>query len=712
MCWAVLLLAEKHSQLVGQQTQGQEQPNIILINLDDADMQLLSPENMEVYFPNLSRFAKQGLQLGNFHVTTPLCGPSRASLFTAKYAHRTGIRTNDPTVDRSNGFDGGMEAYCQRGFHEDDLSTWMKDAGYRTMMIGKFLHSETVDIVPPGWDDFFASRGANYFGTARFTNEHVATGQSFLEPLERYRTVQEREEALMLIDQHRERQDDQPFFLYLAPLAPHQHAPGSDQGMVEEQYKELWPHALMPMSEDYQEHDFSDKSTAIRDLPLMSDRQVSQLIPRYRQRLLSLKSIDDTFAALWSCLEKHELLDSTFLFLTSDNGFSNGQHRMIGKGDAFNRSTHVPTYVLGPGVPGGVRADHLLAHIDLAPTLVDLAGGDIPADLDGKPFTPLLLEPQAHDEREWREAILIENWESRTLQSRSFNTGGLALRFFNSVYVEWADGTPEFYDLEKDPWQVENQWNALPESRQTALHQQLLSFRQQPTDPITTVAQPFRMNQLHSRLQPIQGMAESAGGISGVRVLIWRLDDYRYWDGNHWQLNPTVLEAEVTNPGQTLTTWRYSPVPTVEAPDTLLGIQATACDSHGNMDPDPPWVVFRLDHTRPFAEILKPEGADEALEEFRISGIAWDEAAVDHLRIVIRDRGNGAYWSGQGWVAEWCWFQVPVRRSGRWNFHDPNLTGSFYVSVRAVDTSGNVQSPPESIRLRVTPPPEMASDQR
>lgn len=669
-------------------------PNIILINLDDADVGMLSPESMADHFPNLNRFATQGLQFKNFHVTTPLCGPSRAALFTARYAHNTGIKTNDPLSARSNGFAGGMVDYGAMGFHQNDISTWMQNAGYRTMMVGKYLHGDTVDIVPEGWDDFYSSRGASYFGTARFTNEENPGGLGYLEPLTTYRTTQEGGESIDLIDRHVKRGSEKPFFLYLAPLAPHNHTPHDPLGMVEDRYKNDWSNMQMPLTPDVQESDFSDKSTAIRELTLLPERQAKQLNPRHRDRMLSMKSVDDMFAELIKKLEEHEILDQTFIILTSDNGFSNGHHRMIGKGDGFNRSTHVPTYILGPGIHPGSATDRLIAHIDLAPTVVDLAGGEPPQGIDGKSFAAAIRNPEEFDTQPFRDAVLIENWETRTLHSGDFNTASAALRFDDSVYVEWANGSPEYYDLKSDPNQIENQYDDLPESRKIELQQALLEKRNTLTTTDTTLSHPFQMNEIHGTREPFRGMAESGSGIDSVFVTVRRLHDQKYWNGETWQWQPSRLPATVTNPGQSMTTWTCETQLANYHPDDLFEVTAVAYDVHGISDPQPAWVVFRMDHSQPTSEILAPETDKMTIDSFGIKGTTADEDAVDHVRLVIRNRGNGKYWTGTDWTNKWTSIEHPVRRSGRWNYRIPNAIGNFYVSVRAVDPSGNVQSPP------------------
>ena len=106
---------------------GAQKPNIVLINLDDADSELMIDSNLAGRYPNLNRLAQSGLRFTNLHVTTPICGPSRACFLRCQYAHHTGIRINNPSSSKSNGFGGGMRTYLDAGYFDDDLSIWMKD---------------------------------------------------------------------------------------------------------------------------------------------------------------------------------------------------------------------------------------------------------------------------------------------------------------------------------------------------------------------------------------------------------------------------------------------------------------------------------------------------------------------------------------------------------------------------------------------------------
>ncbi len=696
-CWLVLAV------VAAGELAAQSKPNIILINLDDADGELLSPDNLTVYFPNLRRFADEGIRFTNFHVTTPLCGPSRASLLRGQYAHTTGIRTNGssgPFASLSNGFNGGMAAYGSMGYHENDISSWMKAAGYRTMMVGKFLHSNSVDIVPSGWDDFHASRGSKYFGTWRFTNRFQPQGQGYANPANVYRTAQESLEVLELIDEHMARDNNQPFFLYCAPFAPHLPTPNTG-GMVDPKYQQWWPNALMPLSAAVNEWDFTDKSTAIRHIPALTIGQSNTINQIYRDRLRSVRSVDDMFAALYARLFQYGLQNNTWIFLTSDNGFANGHHRLIGKADCFDQSTHVPTYVIGPGVAAGSQSNHLLAHIDLAPTIGQLAGANVPALVDGKSFVPLLYQPQNFDQRTWRDAIVIENWESRNSYGGvRYNTASVALRMYDSVYSEWADGSQEFYDLANDPHQVNNAYQWLPDEEKQLLAGYMRSLWSVPGPPETTITEPYDPNVLVNKKLPLRGMAEDDSGVSRVRLAIVRFSDWHYWNGVDWQPARVLVNAELTNPGQQLTTWSYSAIPRGQPNNDMIGLWARAYDDSGNFDRSLPVAVFRVDWQRPESWIVSPQ-PNQIVSRFAAQGGSFDEGGVSFIRMVVRNTDTGQYFDGVQWVDDWTWFYNGTNYDGSWSYANDDLQGNLMLSTRAVDMSGNVQKPPTIIYFRV-----------
>ena len=123
-------------------------PNLVLIYTDDIDCESVffdwkqssKDPNFPVHSPNLKRLADEGMSFTNFHVTTPVCGPSRACLYSGNYAHRNNVRVNDPTSKFALGFSGGYDEFNRT----DEIGHWMKAAGYRTAFVGKYMHHHFV----------------------------------------------------------------------------------------------------------------------------------------------------------------------------------------------------------------------------------------------------------------------------------------------------------------------------------------------------------------------------------------------------------------------------------------------------------------------------------------------------------------------------------------------------------------------------------------
>ncbi len=163
--------------------------------------------------------------------------------------------------------------YKAGGYEKDDLSVWLQRAGYHTMLVGKYLHDGYDFVVPPGWDDFYCSLGNKYFGTSRFTTKLRATGSHSRLPDDEYRTTVEANDAQWLIEQHvlSPTESSQPFFLYLAPLAPHDPAPNAPA--IAPQNLDDWTDLHVPREANFNEPDISDKPSAIASLPSLTTEQ-------------------------------------------------------------------------------------------------------------------------------------------------------------------------------------------------------------------------------------------------------------------------------------------------------------------------------------------------------------------------------------------------------------------------------------------------------
>lgn len=428
-------------------------PNVVLILLDDADARIVAG------MPNVSSLlTREGTSFTNFFVSTPLCCPSRASILRGQYSHNHGVR-------RNNGEGGGFETFYALDRERSTLATWLQDAGYRTGLFGKYLNryptTAPAAYVPPGWSDWraFASKGSHYY-VDYVLNENGRL-VTFGDRPRHYSTDVLANDALNFVD--RGTAADTPFFLYFAPYAPHGPAipaPRDADAPVDNR---------APRPPSFNEADIRDKPRWIRTLPRLKAAERRTIDERHRQRQRSLLAVDDAIGRLVDKLRQTGELDNTYIIFTSDNGFHLGEHRLPdGKQSPYEESIRMPLVVRGPGVPAGREVAALALNSDLAPTIADLAGVAPPDFVDGRSLAPLLRGEDAGGERT---AVLIEYERSRSADAEATDTGWRpigalgneiqapsydALRTTDHLYVEYASGERELYDLGADPFQLEN----------------------------------------------------------------------------------------------------------------------------------------------------------------------------------------------------------------------------------------------------------------
>jgi arylsulfatase A-like enzyme len=418
-------------------------PNIVFILTDDQDASL---ENM----PRLRNLlAEQGVTFARAFVNTPLCCPSRASLLTGLHAHTHGVVANRAPA-------GGFEGFRDRGLEARSVTTWLKTAGYRTALVGKYLNrypgdgsSADFTYVPPGFDTFAAffapDRGSgNYYDYYVNLDRDVTF---YPQRTEDYITDAIARQALAFIDAQPQGSTT-PFFLQVNPNAPHappvaapRHA-GNLAGL------------RAPRVGAFDEFDVSDKPPYYQGLPRLDERALERLDELHRKRQETLLAVDELIERLVQRLEARGLLDNTFLVFSSDNGFMLGQHRFTnGKDVPYEESIRVPLVVRGPGVPRGVTLPHLVSNVDVPATFAEWARATLPATVEGRSFGAL-LRPGAPAASDWRSEVLIEHQAAGEDADAVPTYAGL--RTHDYKYVEYADGEIEFYDLRSDPAEERN----------------------------------------------------------------------------------------------------------------------------------------------------------------------------------------------------------------------------------------------------------------
>jgi len=399
-------------------------PNVLIILTDDQRWNLLDT------MPTVrERIGNQGIRFTRALAQNPLCCPGRASLLTGQNSSTHGVWHNIAP-------EGGAPAFDD----SETLATWFDAAGYRTAYVGKYLNRYDLlaPYVPPGWDEWHVLRGQGYFDPLMVRNgvEGVEEG---------YSTDILTDIAVGLIGQGAwprgdaiasgATPDQAPFFLVYAPFAPHKPATPAPR---HEGTCDALPVKLSPA---FNEQDVSDKPLWIQSLSLKDEESVRALA---RDQLCSLKAVDEGVGRLLDALGDE--LDNTIVVFLSDNGFSLGDHRYLQKPCLYGSCLRIPLMIrYPPMIEPGSRNGSLVLNIDIAPTLLELAGVEA-GEPDGLPLVPIF-----EGERRVRRQALVE---MRSHDDPSLHDFGLRSRRWQ--YIELATGERELYDLREDRWEMLN----------------------------------------------------------------------------------------------------------------------------------------------------------------------------------------------------------------------------------------------------------------
>lgn len=374
-----------------------------------------------------AELVRRGASFPDAFVVNPICCPSRATILTGRYSHSTGVYRQVPPYGRFEWFRDGST-----------LATWLHDAGYTTGLFGKYLdgyqHAGLTGYVPPGWDRWVAFIHAQYYG---YTLSVDGAVRRYGEAPEDYSTTVLAETAASFI-----RETSGPLFLYLAPAAPH--GPATPAPGDEGAFRDLPP--WRPPS--FNEEDVSDKPAWVQGLHPLGRERVEHVDALRRNQHASLLAVDRMVGELIRALRETGRLADTLFIYTSDNGILWGEHRWRRKEAPYEEAIRVPLVVRwdAGGVVPGSRPEVLAANVDLAPTIADAVGIPAPG-AEGLSLLPALRGEPAT----LRTDLLIEH-----LAGANPVPTYCAVRSRRWMYVRYADGAEELYDLRADPYQLEN----------------------------------------------------------------------------------------------------------------------------------------------------------------------------------------------------------------------------------------------------------------
>jgi N-acetylglucosamine-6-sulfatase len=413
----------------------QQKPNVIVIETDDQDA-----ASMKVMEKTNRLIGQAGAVFDNNVVSFPLCCPSRATFLTGQYAHNNGITSNDPPT-------GGYQVFE----NINALPVWLQGAGYYTALVGRYLNhygKTNPTEIPAGWSEWHAGVDPSTYKYYNYTINHQGALVYYGDRPEDYQTDVWNQTATELI--RRRLPKPQPLFMWLTTMAPHDAGPrepedpkGFPTTVPPPRYKGLYANERLPKPPSFSEWDVTDKPREVRRRRRLRPDDITKIRYAYRQRLETLRGVDDLVGDVVRAVEDSGELDNTLIIYTSDNGYMQGEHRIrAGKVFLYEPSLRVPLLMRGPGVPRGIHVQRWSSNVDLSPTILETTGATAGRVQDGRSLYPLLRDRTLA----WGRELLLDAGSYQGVRTDRY------------VYAEHTTGEKELYDLEKDPYELHNLW--------------------------------------------------------------------------------------------------------------------------------------------------------------------------------------------------------------------------------------------------------------
>jgi N-acetylglucosamine-6-sulfatase len=410
--------------------------NVIFILFDDHRYDFMgfhpgAPKWLKT--PAMDRMAAGGAHIANAFVTTSLCSPSRASILTGRYAHRHGV------VDNTSPIPEGTVFFPQ----------YLQKAGYRTAYIGKWHMGEDAGSDQPreGFDHWISFRGQGVY------NDPVLNVNGERRQVQGYTTDILTESAISWL-KSQEQADGRPFFLYLSHKSVHaEFEPAPRHQRLHANDPIPYPESMANTVSNYREKPrwVVEQRNSWHGVDCMYHGQFDfdTFYRRYAETLLAL---DDSIGRLLEFLERSGLAGNTLVLYMGDNGFLLGEHGLIDKRNAYEESMRVPMIAYAPGlIAPGSTVSAVVRNIDVAPTILELAGARSEHDVDGRSVMPELRGQQPTADSE----LLYEYyWEYAFPHTpTTFALRGDRYKF---ILYHGIWDLNELYDLQTDPRERSN----------------------------------------------------------------------------------------------------------------------------------------------------------------------------------------------------------------------------------------------------------------
>ena len=479
-----------------------ERPNIIFIMSDDHAVQAISSYGSDINkTPHIDKLAGEGIKFENAFVTNSICAPSRAVILTGKHSHLNGV------MDNSSRFDSSQITFPKI----------LREKGYTTAIVGKWhLKSQPAGFdywnVLPGQGDYYNPRfiknGKDTVYEGYVTNVTTDLALDWIES-------KKREKPFMLMMHHKApHRNWMPHTMYLDeyedkvfPKAVNFWENYTDKQHLQQQKltiarhmdirydlkipcdtckqvkvnwwaKAAYEEALARMNEDQLaawEKGYEEEIRSFFSRENFSEEDFARWkLNRYIQDYLrTIISVDESVGRILTYLEENELKENTVVIYTSDQGFFLGEHGLFDKRYMYEESLQTPLLMMYPErVDPGLVSTRLVQNLDIAPTLLDMAGVEIPGSMQGRSLLPLMKE---NKNTEWRDAIYYQFYETGwgVTPHYGIRTDRYKLIRFETDPVSW-----ELYDLHQDPVEMHNLYgNREYEEVQNELHIKLRDLR-------------------------------------------------------------------------------------------------------------------------------------------------------------------------------------------------------------------------------------------
>jgi arylsulfatase A-like enzyme len=436
-----------------------KQPNIIFIMSDDHAAHAMSCYGSRINrTPNLDRIADGGMRFDNCFCTNSICTPSRATILTGTYNHVNGVTTLATPMDNR------LQTYPKL----------LQQAGYQTAIFGKWHLGLGPEHCPTGFDDWAVVPGQGRYHNPQFVFKGPNGGETRTVPGYATDLITD-----MSLDWLQARDAARPFCLMIHHKAPHR------PWYPDEKHAHLYLNETIPEPETLFD-DYANRASAAADAkmrvgPHMTHTDLKCEVPaempemelrrwayqRYiKDYLRVIASVDDNVGRVLDYLDAEKLAENTLVIYTSDQGFFLGDHGWYDKRFMYEESLRMPFILRYPAEvkPGSVSRDMIL-NADIAPLFLDLAGVDVPGDMQGRSFRPLL---QACTPADWRQGMYYRYWMHKSAEHNVSPHYGIRTHQYKLIYY-YSDpvGQPgavddtrepewELFDLENDPREMNN----------------------------------------------------------------------------------------------------------------------------------------------------------------------------------------------------------------------------------------------------------------